>query len=121
MINAADSWKVGEVNLLNRLLKQIESKALSGLFLAFGAGLLFAGMQSAAFAAGGDPFKDAACNLFNLVLEKDFGAMATVIAGALAIVASIVGSFKGAWALVFVSVGCYIAEELVQKLFPMGC
>ncbi len=73
---------------------------------------------SIAFAASGDQiFDQAACTLLDAVLTSNFGAMITVIAGALAILASVMGSFKGAWALLFVSVGCFIYPELVKVLF----
>jgi hypothetical protein len=88
------------------------------LFL-LGLVLLHCGLTGAAQAqTGGQVFGTSACNLLGQVLEKNFGAMITVITGALAILAAIVGSFKGAWALVFVSVGCFICEELIQILFP---
>ncbi len=89
----------------------------------FGFVLLNFGLISISSAAeGGDIFREYACKLYSDVLEHNFGAMITVVTGALAIIASIVGSFKGAWALLFVSVGCFIAKTLVQVLFPgMEC
>ncbi len=83
--------------------------------------LLNFGFISPSFAEQ-DIFGKYACKLYSDVLENNFGAMLTVVTGALAIVASIVGSFKGAWALLFVSVGCFVAKTLVSVLFPhMGC
>ena len=67
---------------------------------------------------GGSVFEKAACNLLTEVLTKDFGAMVTAITGLLAIVAAAAGSFKGAWALIFVSVGAFIYPALVKVLFP---
>jgi len=76
-----------------------------------------------AFAVGGgDIFKAAACNLLDNVLTKDFGALMTVLAGVFAIFSAIVGSFRNAWILVFVSVGIYIYPAIVSKFFPdLGC
>jgi len=72
-----------------------------------------------AFAAQGDTiFQDAACTLLTAVLTDNFGAMITVIAGGLAILASAMGSFKGAWALLFVSIGIFIYPDLVHVFFP---
>ena len=68
-------------------------------------------------ATGDGVFTNAAENILCKVLHKEFGAMLTAIAGILAIVAAAAGSFKGAWALVFVSVGCYVADALVNLLF----
>ena len=67
---------------------------------------------------GDEVFGNSACNLLTQVLTKKYGAMITVLSGVLAIAAAVMGSFKGAWSLLFVSVGCVIAEELVQVLFP---
>lgn len=79
-------------------------------------------LPDAAFAqTGGQIFQSAACGLLDKVLTKDFGGMVTTIAGSLAILASVTGSFKGAWALVFVSVGCFIYPHTVDLLFPGMC
>ena len=73
-------------------------------------------------ATGGDIFKNAACNLLKQVLTKDFGALMTVLAGLFAILSAIVGSFRQAWVLVFVSVGIYVYPYIVGKFFPsLGC
>lgn len=70
---------------------------------------------------GGEIFKDAACGLLEKVLAKDYGALLTMIAGSLAILAAVTGSFKGAWALVFVSVGSFVFPHTVGLLFPGMC
>lgn len=70
---------------------------------------------------GGEIFKDAACGLLGKVLTKDYGGLLTMIAGSLAILASVTGSFKGAWALVFVSVGSFVFPHTVDLLFPGMC
>lgn len=67
---------------------------------------------------GGQIFKDAACNLLSQVLTKDFGAMLTVLAGLFALISSVVGAFRMAWVLVFVSVGVFIFPKFVYVLFP---
>lgn len=91
--------------------------------LKFSISVLVAAFSSSAFAAtGGDIFKNAACNLLDQVLTKDFGALMTVLAGLFAIFSAIVGSFRQAWVLVFVSVGIYIYPDIVEKFFPsLGC
>ena len=72
-------------------------------------------------ATGDGIFKDAACGILDKVLAKDFGGLLTVIAGSLAILASVTGSFRGAWALIFVSVGSFVFPNLVDALFPGMC
>ena len=73
-------------------------------------------------ATGGDIFKNAACNLLKEVLTKDYGALMTVLAGLFAIFSAIVGSFRQAWVLVFVSVGIYVYPYIVDRFFPdLGC
>ena len=67
---------------------------------------------------GAGIFENAACNLLDEVLAKNFGSMLTVIAGVIAIISSIVGSFRTAWVLVFVSVGIYIFPNIVKIFFP---
>lgn len=81
---------------------------------------LFSG--SAFAATGSDIFKNAACNLLDEVLTKDFGSLMTILAGLFAIFSAIVGSFRQAWVLVFVSVGIYIYPHIVDRFFPdLGC
>lgn len=71
---------------------------------------------------GSEIFRTAACNLLDNVLTKDFGALMTVLAGVFAIFSAIVGSFRNAWILVFVSVGIYIYPTIVARFFPhLGC
>lgn len=89
------------------------------LLFIFGVMLLNSGVTQLSHAAEGEGiFERAACNILEEVLADWFGAMLTVITGALAIIASVAGSFKGAWALLFVSVGCYIAPSIIAVLFP---
>lgn len=74
-----------------------------------------------ALAASGDGiFKEAAFNIVCKVLPERFGAMLSAFAGIFALVSAVVGNFRGAWALVFVSVGCYIAGDMVNQLFDIG-
>ena len=70
---------------------------------------------------GGTIFQQATCNLLDLVLTKYFGAMITAITGMLASIGAAAGFFKGAWALVFVSVGCFIFPQFIEELFPGMC
>lgn len=70
---------------------------------------------------GGQIFKEHACNLLDEVLTQDFGSMLTVLAGLFAIVSSVVGAFRMAWVLVFVSVGIFIFPKIVSMLFPLQC
>lgn len=67
---------------------------------------------------GAGIFERAACNLLDEVLAKNFGSMITVVAGVIAIISSVVGSFRTAWVLVFVSVGIYIFPSIVKIFFP---
>ena len=89
--------------------------------------LLVAGLHQGAYADSasscqdGD-FGECACDILHDLMDKNFGAMLTVITGALAIVLSILGVYKGAWAVLFVSVGCFISEQLIKGFFPgVGC
>lgn len=83
---------------------------------------LFVFLSSPAHAQqGGAIFKNAACNLVDQVLTQDFGSLLTVLAGIFALVSSVVGAFRMAWVLVFVSVGIYIFPKFVEMLFPLGC
>ncbi len=80
--------------------------------------VLFA-TSTACFAQdGAGIFEKAACNLLDQVLAKNFGSMITVVAGVIAIISSVVGSFRTAWVLVFVSVGIYIFPSIVKIFFP---
>ncbi len=63
-------------------------------------------------------FKSAAQQIVDKVAVGAFGAMATAITAALAIVAAITGSYKGAWAVLYVSIGLFILKPLCQLLFP---
>lgn len=67
---------------------------------------------------GGDIFAKAAKTIVGEIATGAFGAMATVVTGALAIVAAITGSYRGAWAILFVSIGLFILEPLCKLLFP---
>ena len=83
-----------------------------------GAFLLAHGLgEFAAAQTGGEIFKSAAVNLACNVLPGRFGAMLSAFAGIFALVAAATGAYRAVWALVFVSVGCYIAGEFVGILF----
>ena len=83
--------------------------------------ILFFTQPALAQVAGEQIFAQAGCGILFRVLAEDFGGMLTVIAGSLAILASVTGSFKGAWALVFVSVGSFVFPHTVSILFPDMC
>ncbi len=94
------------------------------LLLLFGTVLLLNGMQDVALAQTGEGiFDDAACVLGQEVLTKEYGAMLSAIAGLLAIITSVMGAFKSAWALVFVTVGTFTFPQIVSELFNIqeGC
>ncbi len=63
-------------------------------------------------------FIAAAKQIVDEVAVGGFGAMVVAITGILAIVSAVTGSYKGAWAVAYVSVGLYILKELVRLLFP---
>lgn len=62
-------------------------------------------------------FKAAMLCVTGKISQGYFGAMATAITAALAIIAAITGSFRGAWAVMFVSVGLYVLDPLVKLFF----
>lgn len=75
-------------------------------------------LPEAAFAVEGDGiFKAAAAGIVDKVLPGSFGATCAVVAGVLALVAAATGSYRGAWALVFVVFACYLARNVLEILF----
>jgi hypothetical protein len=99
-------------------LKSFVSDHAGILLLLLGIVLLNVGMSEIAAAQnGGEIFQDATVNLACKVLPGKFGAMLTAFTGMFALIAAATGAYRGAWALLFVSVGCYIAKELVGVLF----
>lgn len=78
-----------------------------------------------AFAGGGcdsgaiqnGDFAAAAKCIVGAIATGFFGAAATAVTAALAIVAAITGSYRGAWAVLFVSIGLFILEPLCKLLF----
>ncbi len=99
------------MSTIMRNVKVINSIYILGLIVLFVA-------EPVAAQEGGEIFKKAACNLLSEVLTKDFGAMLTVLAGLFALLSSVVGAFRMAWVLVFVSVGIFIFPKFVYVLFP---
>ncbi|MFN8391905.1 MAG: hypothetical protein U0136_16570 [Bdellovibrionota bacterium] len=100
-----------------KTLSLIDEYQLPLLFIV-GACLLSFGLHDIAAAQeGSEIFKDATVNLACHVLPGKFGAMLSAFTGMFALVAAATGNYRGAWGLVFVSVGCYIAKELVGILF----
>lgn len=90
------------------------------LFMIFGAVLLMHGLEESVLAQTGEGiFDTAACTLGQEVLTKEYGAMLSAIAGLLAIMASVMGAFKAAWSLVFVTVGTFTFPQIVSELFTI--
>lgn len=65
-------------------------------------------------------FAAAAKEITGPVAGGSFGAMVVAITGVLAIVSAVTGSYKGAWAVLYVSVGLFILKDLVRLLFTVG-
>lgn len=97
--------------------RTFERHAGLSLFL-LGVGLLYGGASELAHAGSGT-YGQACDGLLQLV-EGTFGALITAAAGVGAIVASAVGGFKMAWALVVVSVGAFILRSFIT-LFNGTC
>ena len=96
----------------------LRSLATLGLYAVGLTMLCLVAVEPALAQQGGNIFQTAACNILEEVLKKDFGAMITAITGLLALIAAAAGSFKGAWALIFVSVGSFIFPGVVAMIFP---
>lgn len=92
------------------------SWALFGIYLL---ALLTLAVNSAFAAESGEKYGEVCSNVIGL-MQGDFGAMLTAAAGVGAIVASAMGGFKMAWALIVVSVGSFILEGYVGLFFD-GC
>lgn len=88
-----------------------------GISLVFAAVLILNFAEPALAQTGSDIFKRAACDILGPVLTGSFGAMISVFAGVFALVAAVTGSYRGAWALLFVSVGAFLAKNVVGVLF----
>ena len=88
------------------------------LMLALGLGLLYTVGAEPAHAGVGT-YNEACGKLLGLV-EGSFGALVAAAAGVGAIVASALGGFKMAWALVVVSVGSFILRSYIT-LFNGTC
>ena len=67
---------------------------------------------------GGQIFRGAARTIVDDIATGAFGGMATAITIALAIVAAVTGSYRGAWAVLFVSIGLFVLQPLCALLFP---
>ena len=84
-----------------------------------GAALISFGVSELALAQeGAEIFQQASSNLACQVMPGKFGAMVSAFAGMFAIVSAATGSYRGAWMLLFVSIGAFIFKELIQILFP---
>lgn len=106
-----------EINFVKKLRVIFYKLENKNLIVTFALILLLASTSDDAYAQG-KGFKEAAQGLIKLLGEGKFGAMLTAVTAALAIVAAVAGSYKGAWAVLFVSVGSFILKGLVQVFFP---
>jgi hypothetical protein len=80
--------------------------------------LLFFGMESAHAQSEFSPTKfNEACGRLLQMIEGPFGALITTAAGIGAIIASAVGGFRTAWALIVVSVGAFILRAYITLFF----
>lgn len=73
---------------------------------------------------GGEIFKKSADGLACKVMPKKFGVMISAFAGVFALLASVTGSYKAGWALLFVSIGAFIFKDIAAILYPStftGC
>ena len=96
----------------------LAERHLGLLLFILGTGLLVFGLSDPAIAqTGGGIFREAASNIACKVLPGKFGAMLSAFAGVFALIAAATGSYRGAWALVFVSIGAFIFKEFVAILF----
>lgn len=68
-------------------------------------------------ATGEEIFQDAATKIACKVMPGKFGAMVAGFAGLFALIAAVTGSYKGAWGLLFVSIGAFIFPEIIGILF----
>lgn len=95
-------------------------KRLSQFLFIFSFFLLFIFCQET-FAAGYDDKKfGVVCDSTMQYLQGGFGALLSAIAGFGAVIASAVGGFRMAWALVVVSVGAFIVKEYMEIWFGAG-
>ncbi len=74
-------------------------------------------MDHYAYAAFDETRYKTICSRVLTLLEGKFGAMLTAATGVGAVVSAALGSFKMAWGLVIVSVGCFIAKGYVALFF----
>lgn len=109
---------------MKRIKKFFRGRTLSDLSL-FAAAFLLVNFGAPAIASaqatGGEVFQSATSKLLCYVLPGKFGAMISAFAGIFALVGAAMGAYRAAWALVLVSVGCYIAKDFVSVLFDTTC
>lgn len=89
------------------------------LFGVYFLALMILAVNPAFAAESGEKYKEVCSGVIGL-MQGDFGAMLTAAAGVGAIIASALGGFKMAWALIVVSVGSFILEGYVELFFD-GC
>ena len=108
-------WRETCTRLYLRGYSLVESHGNSILFL-LGLALIFDGGQNFAHAYNQQKYGEVCNNVLTLV-EGQFGALMTAIAGVGAVVASAMGGFKMAWACLVVSVGSFILKNYVNLFF----
>ena len=103
---------------VNAFAETIWNRYAGVLLCALGVGLLSFGLTDLTLAqTGGEIFQDAATQLACVVMPGKFGALLSTFTGIFALIAAATGNYRGAWALVFVSVGAFIFKEFVAILF----
>ncbi len=73
--------------------------------------------QPAFAQTGGEIFRKAASTISCDVMPGKFGAMVSGFAGIFALISAATGSYRGAWALLFVSIGAFLFPEIIQIFF----
>ena len=107
-------------NAIARTLTRIENFLRANavcFFFLLGLGLLFLASPQKAAAFESERYKEICANILDMLARKGFGALLTTIAGIGAIVASVMGGFRMAWACVVVSVGSFILEGYIPLFF----
>lgn len=107
------------ITFVSKFLKELAQKNSNLILIFLGILIIMTCLMDVSLAAetGEKVFKNAASNIVCKVISGKFGAMLTVFAGVFAIIAAATGSYKGAWALLFVSIGAFIFKEFVSILF----
>lgn len=105
----------GTLLLVGGLVELSNAQIVIGIGGDYGAGVAAGG---GGVGIGGNPTQ--ACSRVLGYIEGGFGALVATGAGLGAIVAASLGGFKAAWALLVVSIGCFILRSYLT-LFHAGC